>query len=37
MSDGAITEPQGKQMLASMVEKDFWDVLKVTVPFGRDE
>ena len=33
MSDGAITEPQGRRMLESMVEKDFWGVLKNTIPF----
>ena len=32
MSDSAITEPQGKRMLASMVEKDFWGVLTNTIP-----
>ena len=32
MSDPAITEPQGKRMLESMVEKDFWGVLTNTIP-----
>ena len=32
MSDSAITEPQGKRMLESMVEKDFWGVLQNTIP-----
>ena len=32
MSDSAITEPQGKRMLGSMVEKDFWGVLTTTIP-----
>jgi GH24 family phage-related lysozyme (muramidase) len=33
MNDGAITEPQAKRMLSQIVEKDFWNVLKVAVPF----
>jgi len=33
MTDGAITKPQGKQMLEIVVEKDFWNVLKNTIPF----
>ena len=33
MSDGAITEPQGRRMLESMVEKDFWGVLTNTIPY----
>lgn len=33
MSDGAITEPQAKRMLSSIVEKDFWNILKVTIPY----
>ena len=33
MSDSAITEPQGKEMLAIICEKDFWNVLKETIPF----
>ena len=33
MSDGAITEPQGRKMLECMVEKDFWAVLTNTIPF----
>ena len=33
MNDGAITEPQAKRMLSTIVEEDFWDVLAITVPF----
>ena len=36
MSDSAITEPQGKRMLAAMVEKDFWNVLKNTIPYWEE-
>ena len=36
MSDGAITEPQGKQMLEAMVEKDFWGVLTNTIPYWEE-
>jgi GH24 family phage-related lysozyme (muramidase) len=36
MSDPAITEPQAKRMLSSIVEKDFWDVLKTTIPFWSE-
>ena len=33
MSDSAITEPQAKRMLETICEKDFWNVLKNTIPF----
>ena len=33
MSDPAITEAQGREMLADICEKDFWNVLKNTIPF----
>jgi GH24 family phage-related lysozyme (muramidase) len=33
MSDPAITEPQAKRMLETICEKDFWNVLKETIPF----
>ena len=36
MSDGAITEPQGRKMLEHMVEKDFWNVLTNTIPFWKE-
>ena len=36
MSDGAITEPQGRRMLESMVEKDFWGVLTNTIPYWEE-
>ena len=36
MSDGAITQPQGRRMLEAMVEQDFWGVLATTIPFWGD-
>ena len=36
MSDPAITEPQGREMLAAMVEKDFWGVLSNTIPYWSE-
>ena len=36
MSDGAITEPQGKRMLESIVKEDFWGVLETTIPYWGD-
>ena len=33
LSDGAITEPQGRRMLENIVKEDFWDVLKITIPY----
>lgn len=33
LSDPAISEAQGRELLASMVEKDFWGVLKTTIPY----
>ena len=33
MNDGAITEPQAKRMLENIVKEDFWDVLKITIPY----
>ena len=36
MSDSAITQPQGRRMLESMVEKDFWGVLTNTIPFWNE-
>ena len=36
MSDGAITEPQGRRMLEAMVEKDFWAVLANTIPYWEE-
>ena len=36
MSDGAITEPQGKRMLESIVKEDFWGVLEQTIPYWSD-
>ena len=32
LSDPPVSEEKGREMLAGMVEKDFWNVLKVTVP-----
>ena len=36
MSDSAITQPQGRRMLESMIEKDFWGVLTNTIPFWNE-
>ena len=36
LSDPAITKPQGRRMLEAMVEKDFWGVLKTTIPFWSE-
>ena len=33
MTDAPITQPKAKEMLAVMVEKDFWGVLKNTIPY----
>ena len=33
MSDPPVGQEKGREMLAWMVEKDFWNVLKVTVPY----
>ena len=33
LSDPAITEPQARRMLSSIVEKDFWNVLANTIPY----
>ena len=30
--DGAITEPQARKMMEQIAEKDFWNVLKTTIP-----
>ena len=35
-NDGPITEPQARQMMEQIAEKDFWDVLKVTIPFWEE-
>ena len=32
MSDPPVSREQGREMLAAMVEKDFWNVLKNTIP-----
>jgi len=36
MNDSAITEPQGRRMLEAMVEKDFWSVLQITIPYWEE-
>jgi GH24 family phage-related lysozyme (muramidase) len=36
MSDPAITEAEGRVMLSAICEKDFWNVLKVTIPFWSE-
>ena len=33
LSDPSVTEAQGRELLASMVEKDFWGVLSTTIPY----
>ena len=33
LTDAPITQPKAKEMLAALVEKDFWGVLKNTIPF----
>ena len=36
MSDSAITKPQARRMMEHIVEKDFWNVLKNTIPYWED-
>ena len=36
LNDSAITEPQARSMMESIVEKDFWNVLKTTIPYWDD-
>ena len=36
MSDPAITEAEGRVMLADICEKDFWNVLTNTIPFWEE-
>ena len=36
LSDPPITKTQGRQMLAAICEKDFWNVLKETIPFWSE-
>ena len=31
--DPAITEPEGRQMMEAVAEKDFWDVISRTIPY----
>lgn len=36
MSDSAITKPQARRMMENIVEKDFWNVLKNTIPYWEE-
>ena len=36
LSDPPITKTQGREMLAAICEKDFWNVLKETIPFWSE-
>ena len=36
MSDPSITEPEGREMLAAVCEKDFWNVLTNTIPYWEE-
>lgn len=35
-NDGPITEPQARKMMEQIAEKDFWNVLKVTIPYWEE-
>ena len=35
-SDAAVSEPEARQMMESIAEKDFWNVLKTTVPYWEE-
>ena len=36
MSDPSITQAEGREMLAAVCEKDFWNVLTNTIPFWKE-
>ena len=36
LTDAPITEPKAKEMLATICKKDFWDVLKNTIPYWEN-
>ena len=36
LSDAPVTQPKAKEMLAVLVEKDFWNVLKNTIPYWEE-
>ena len=36
LTDAPITQPKAKEMLAVLVEKDFWNVLKNTIPYWEE-
>ena len=36
LNDPAISEPQARSMMQSIVEKDFWNILETTVPYWED-
>ena len=35
-NDPPITEPQARSMMESIVEKDFWNILKTTIPYWHE-
>ena len=35
-NDGPITEPQARRMMEKIAEKNFWNVLKVTIPYWEE-
>ena len=35
-NDGPITEPQARKMMEQIAQKDFWNVLKVTIPYWEE-
>ena len=35
-NDGPITEPQARKMMEQIAEKDFWNVLKTTIPYWEE-
>ena len=35
-NDGPITEPQARRMMEQIAEKNFWNVLKVTIPYWEE-
>ena len=35
-SDAPISEPEARQMMEAIAEKDFWNVLKTTVPYWEE-
>ena len=35
-NDGPISEPEARKMMEAIAEKDFWNVLKVTIPYWEE-